>query len=198
VHVAAPGVKIYSTVRDGKYAAKSGTSMATPHVAGVAALLLSANPEMTYSDVKARLMKTSVPIQGLRKKVAAKGRIDAYNAFNNIIPPSNEPDESLWKTVDQAIESPHPYKDKDDLKFEVKQAGAKYIRVIFEKVDTEEKYDTVSVLDAQGAVVDSVSGKQENYVSEYVQGDSLTVNLKADFSVSGWGFKVSKVQIITE
>ncbi|HRO67363.1 MAG TPA: S8 family peptidase, partial [Pseudobdellovibrionaceae bacterium] len=41
VHVAAPGVDVYSAARNGQYATMSGTSMATPHVSGVVALMLS-------------------------------------------------------------------------------------------------------------------------------------------------------------
>ena len=44
VHIGAPGSEILSTVRNGNYGASSGTSMATPHVTGVAALLKAADP----------------------------------------------------------------------------------------------------------------------------------------------------------
>jgi len=59
VEVAAPGVSIYSTVWDDSYASWSGTSMATPHVAGVAALIWSQFPGMTRDQVRARLRDTA-------------------------------------------------------------------------------------------------------------------------------------------
>jgi subtilisin family serine protease len=61
VDVFAPGVDIYSTVPDAKYDDASGTSMACPATAGVAAMIRGYFPELTAAEVKEVLMKTSVP-----------------------------------------------------------------------------------------------------------------------------------------
>lgn len=52
VDIAAPGVQIYSTYKSGSFATLSGTSMASPHVAGAAALFKTSNPSATPLDVK--------------------------------------------------------------------------------------------------------------------------------------------------
>ncbi len=93
--VVAPGVSIFSTTpefindpQDGinygnAYVRMSGTSMATPHVAGTAALILQEHPEYTPFDVKLALMNTSDDLQGDNSvyEVGA-GRIDAYQAVH--------------------------------------------------------------------------------------------------------------------
>ena len=56
VDIAAPGVSIYSTYKNGGYATLSGTSMASPHVAGGAALFKASNPSFTPLDVKNSLL----------------------------------------------------------------------------------------------------------------------------------------------
>ncbi|MBD2509133.1 S8 family serine peptidase [Nostoc muscorum FACHB-395] len=58
-YVTAPGVKVYSSVPNNQYATYSGTSMATPHVAGVVALMLSANPSLTDAQVRQIVAETS-------------------------------------------------------------------------------------------------------------------------------------------
>ncbi|WP_434446455.1 S8 family peptidase [Lentzea sp. E54] len=55
IHIAAPGDSVYSTVPGGRYGSKSGTSMASPHVAGVAALLKSVNPTATPAQLRTLL-----------------------------------------------------------------------------------------------------------------------------------------------
>ncbi|MEV6953068.1 S8 family serine peptidase [Streptomyces sp. NPDC051183] len=55
IDVAAPGSNVYSTAPGGGYSTKSGTSMATPHVAGVAALIVSANPGITPAQIRDKL-----------------------------------------------------------------------------------------------------------------------------------------------
>jgi subtilisin family serine protease len=61
VDICAPGVDIRSTYRDNGFATSSGTSMASPHVAGAAALYLVANPGKTPAEVKAALIAAGTP-----------------------------------------------------------------------------------------------------------------------------------------
>lgn len=78
VDIAAPGVDILSTVPgEQQYAMMSGTSMATPHVAGVVALIKSQFPEANPIQIKARLMGSSDRIPALTGKVASGGRLNA-------------------------------------------------------------------------------------------------------------------------
>src|SRR6185369_2344651 len=75
VAVAAPGVEILSTWLDNQYEEKSGTSMATPVVAGVAALILAEHPKMSAADLKEKLLASTDPIVALKGKIATGGRI---------------------------------------------------------------------------------------------------------------------------
>jgi Subtilase family len=63
-HVVAPGVSIYSTMPNGRYSELQGTSMAAPHVAGVVALMLSANPYLTSAQVRQILTGTATYLPG--------------------------------------------------------------------------------------------------------------------------------------
>ena len=65
-----------------RYTSASGTSMATPHAAGVCALLLEAQPDLTPEEVKSRLMSTTVDL-GATQYTQGSGRVDAYTAVHN-------------------------------------------------------------------------------------------------------------------
>ncbi|MCA8987034.1 MAG: S8 family serine peptidase, partial [Planctomycetaceae bacterium] len=80
VDLAAPGSSIYSTSYTGGYTTKSGTSMATPHVAGAAALLKSLRPTATVSEIKSTLMNTVDPLSAFTGRVVTGGRLNVFNA----------------------------------------------------------------------------------------------------------------------
>lgn len=82
VDIAAPGSLIMSTIPSKKYKAYSGTSMATPHVAGVAALVLG-NEAIGHLELKERLMGTSKKLSSLSGKVVTGGMVDAHRALTN-------------------------------------------------------------------------------------------------------------------
>ncbi len=81
VHVGAPGSNVLSTVPGNKYEMESGTSMACPHVAGLAALILAEQPTLTAVQVKQIIMDTVDPIAGLQGKTVTGGRINAKAAI---------------------------------------------------------------------------------------------------------------------
>jgi subtilisin family serine protease len=80
VHVAAPGKEILSTWLNGEFYVASGTSMATPEVAGVAALILSTNPKMSVKELRTRLFNSVDKLDSLKGKVTTGGRINAAKA----------------------------------------------------------------------------------------------------------------------
>jgi subtilisin family serine protease len=91
VDVSAPGVNIYSTFPDDSYAFLDGTSMASPHVAGLAALIWSRNPTLTNQQVRTIVESTCDNIDaknpGFTGKLG-KGRINAFKAVSATPPPA--------------------------------------------------------------------------------------------------------------
>jgi len=85
VDLGAPGVSIYSTAPEDSYRSLSGTSMATPHVSGVIALLLSEFPSESLGEIKNRLLSSGDSISSLSGNTITGKRLNAYKAltFNN-------------------------------------------------------------------------------------------------------------------
>jgi subtilisin family serine protease len=107
VDLAAPGVAIASTVPGGTgYAIGSGTSMATPHVTAVAALVRSANPTWTVAQVETALERSAVDLGTAgRDDVFGYGRVDAAGALAGSTAPTPSPSPTPTPT---ASPSPTP------------------------------------------------------------------------------------------
>jgi len=80
VDLGAPGTNILSTVRNGGFAFFSGTSMATPHVSGAAALVLS-RCALSTAELKANLMNNVDPISSLAGRTVTGGRLNVDRAI---------------------------------------------------------------------------------------------------------------------
>ncbi|MER5931923.1 S8 family serine peptidase [Streptomyces sp. NPDC002054] len=110
IEVSAPGEGVYSTVPGGKYSSLSGTSMASPHVAGVAALLASVNPSLTPADIRARLATQANDIAcpsdsrctgtTANNSFFGEGQVDALKAVGGSTPP---PGKYFENTGDVAV-----------------------------------------------------------------------------------------------
>lgn len=84
VDIGAPGVDILSTVPGAGYAIFSGTSMASPYVAGAIGLIASARPGASPVELRAALMNSSDPIPSLQNRVQSGGRLNVWRAVQLI------------------------------------------------------------------------------------------------------------------
>ena len=76
VDLAAPGSSIYSTLPGGAYGSYSGTSMATPHVTGAAALYAALHPTASAAQIQQALLASAAPTTSLTSVTASGGRLD--------------------------------------------------------------------------------------------------------------------------
>ncbi len=195
VHVAAPGVKIVSSVLKNGYEAYSGTSMATPHVAGIAALLLAQFPSMNAADLKKRILESARPLATLHGRIASGGLADAYYALSGLTPPTDPNDPAdLPNRSPYAFSSAHPYLGATRLDRTIQVKDAKRIAVRFSHFETELGYDTVSFFDGAGRFVSAMSGKFDpGSMSPLIEGDTVTMKFASDETIHSYGFDVDAV-----
>ncbi|WP_203183957.1 S8 family peptidase [Streptomyces pratensis] len=83
--ITAPGVSIVAAKAGGGHTAKSGTSMATPHVAGSAALVAQAHPDWNGEQIKTALMNSAVPNAKRSAYQQGTGRVDVGRASRQTV-----------------------------------------------------------------------------------------------------------------
>lgn len=193
VHVGAPGVNIYSSITGGRYDSWSGTSMATPHVSGVAGLLLAHEPQLTNVELKQRLIATTTPLRSLKGKTVGNGIVNAYQALTNTVAPPDMNDPVRWASVDYAFSTPHPYGRRAEITHEIEVPNANEIAIYFEKFDTERGYDKLTLFNRAGEKIGEISGSGDDSFSEIIPGNYVKLVFKSDDSVEKYGFDITKI-----
>lgn len=192
VHVAAPGVGILSTTPNG-YKSWSGTSMATPHVSGVAALVMSHVPGISMADLRRRIVERTTPMSTIRNKVISGGIVSAYHAMTDTPAPANPNDPFNWDKSAHNISTSHPYADATTQEWTVNVPGASRISVYFSRFETERGYDKVEFLNGNMEVVGEMSGSFDDSFSPVFEGETITIRFTSDSSVNKYGFDVQAI-----
>ena len=192
VHIGAPGVNVVSLTTAG-YESWSGTSMAAPHVTGVAVLLASQEPNLNGIQLKERLLKTARPLASLKTKVQSKGFVNAYNALMNQIPAPDLNDPEFWASKEESVSTAHPYKDNTKQEWTLKVEGANEISVYFSRFDMENGYDFVELFDANGKLIQKLTGNNDESFSAAIPGNTVKVVFTSDESYTKYGFDISKI-----
>lgn len=198
VHVAAPGTNILSSTPNGEYKVLSGTSMATPHVSGALGLLLTTHGRMPVAEVRNRLMATTTPVQAYRRTTLGGGRVNAYYLLTDTRIPRPGPSDAAWRSevLTEAFETAHPYANNAKITKSYTFPGAKYIKLVVEKFDTESGYDFLSFKDARGLVIEKMSGTGANYETDYAETETISIEFTSDSSQTRWGATIKEIKVV--
>lgn len=112
VDLAAPGTDIYSTVPGDKYRNMSGTSMATPYVSGVAALLHSYYNGISASQIRQLILDNASYSQNLRGRAKTSGYLNAYKPLAAYDSDAFKPDETAPVITASVVDMEGSYKQK--------------------------------------------------------------------------------------
>ena len=154
VHIIAPGSGITSCYTNSEYRSFTGTSMAAPHVAGVAALILSLRPNLTPEEVKAYILDNVDKVDDFENLCITGGRLNAYKAVRAA-------------TESETFVADANNDGKSDVILSQKYAGKRRFTVLLGK--TGGKFDTPVITDSTY----SFSYSDPAYIGDF-NGDGYT------------------------
>lgn len=188
VDLAAPGVQIQSTFINRQFRAISGTSMATPHVAGLASLIWRNDPSLQYTQVRAAIVGNLRTIDGLRGKVATAGVLDAAFLATGPKPLSEQlPSSSPQRENQGLVSTPAPNESRPAtvlMSQEIVIQRAKELRDTAEIARLDIELSNAAEVRFEGSI--SLAATTANQVVELGFGD-------ADSPTAFWNDSVNRV-----
>ena len=198
VDLLAPGHFILSTFPGNKYKVWSGTSMAAPHVSGAIGLLLNHVGNMSFKEIKTRLLETTTPSFNYFEKTKSMGRLNLYNLLENIRPDRGLPKDREW--LDYQLASPInfvPLAKNMNKVFQWKIPGAKFIRVVIKDFDLR-RDNFANIRDPkQWSEFHLIEGIGERFYSKYIKSDEIGIRITSGRSSRG-KIVIEKLQYIKE
>ncbi|MBL6990793.1 MAG: S8 family serine peptidase [Bacteriovoracaceae bacterium] len=192
VHIAAPGYEVLSYAIN-ELEEVDGTSMATPHVTGVASLIWGHDPQISAFEVRRRILTGARHRRSLRKLLITGGMLDAYSALANIDGAIDENDPINWESQVKKLSTPHQYPDNWQHTYKVKIPNAKKIAVHFVRFSFDSS-DKVIFRDSNMNVLkEKILGTKVDIISPIATGDTLYIEIKTDQERHRYGFDIDMV-----
>ena len=107
-----------------------------------------------------------------------------------------ECNDSYWYEVRKTVESAHPYADNFEKVWEVSEGNSKSIKLHFEYINMEARYDFLYILDENDNVVQTYSGSYSDITTPVIAGSTAKIKIVTDGSVTKPGFKMDKYFVI--
>lgn len=197
VDLFAPGDSIYSLDTNNRYKVRSGTSMATPMAAGVASLIWSEFPNLSYLEVLDILFKSSYKSENYFPYAQNPGRIDSLAALKKEENPNQYPfPRSSVKEELFELQSDSPYQSNTTKPYQIGWENAKKLALSFALIDIENGYDYLQIETLEGKVLKKITGKINPGQTEFFDAEKLVLRIISDHSEQRAGFIVDKIKYI--
>ena len=197
VDIYAPGENIYSLDVNNRYEVRSGTSMATPIAAGIAALIWSEYPSLSSMEVMDIMKQSSKKNSSLYTLGQTPGHVDALFALERKNNQINFPyPRSQVNIIDYSLESESPYQNNTTRPYLVRSQGATHIAISFSLIDIENGYDYLQIESTDGQVLKKLTGSVEPGFTQMFSGPELVVRIISDNSETKAGFRIDKIKTL--
>jgi len=199
VNLFAPGETITSLDVNSGYKVRSGTSMATPMAAGVAALIWGNSPELEPENVVEILVKTTSKHQSLYPLSQTPGSINAEYGLKNMTSPSKLPiPRTSIMEQEYILNSETPYQNNTNRPYLVSKANVKMMALNFTKIDIENGYDYLQIESTNGKVLKKITGRISGGITDFFPHNELIIRIISDHSTAGQGFEINKIKYVVD